>query len=186
MVHNIWLGQHCLLSLVHFNFKIYVLIPSLIKKNLFLPRNFKSPVTCITDAWTGDAYVHQWSGSPSIGSRAKLCDDTRNTLNMQHITPILKIWSEGRAGSDAVGTGYTKFGQHQWVILSFSRAIGACWRKTLPENYYPIFRLVRHNFARPGCFPYILSYCYLFSLLSSDWFLIAVCSFVSVRELVKW
>ena len=49
----------------------------------------------------------------------------------------------------------------------------------------PIFRLVLQNFAIPGCFPYIRFYHYLFSLLSSGWFVIAVCGSISVRELVK-
>ena len=48
----------------------------------------------------------------------------------------------------------------------------------------PIYRLVLQNFAIPGYFPYILFYCYLFSLLSSVWFVIAVvCGSISVREL---
>ena len=50
----------------------------------------------------------------------------------------------------------------------------------------PIFRLVHRNFIIPGCSPYILFYCYLFSLLSSGWFVIAVCGSDSVRELVKY
>ena len=50
----------------------------------------------------------------------------------------------------------------------------------------PIFRLVLQNFSIPGCFPYVLFYRYLFSLLSSGWFVIAVCGSVSVRELVKY
>ena len=59
-------------------------------------------------------------------------------------------------------------------------------------NYYQkdtiltILRLVLQNFAIPGCFPYILFYRYLFSLLSSGWFVIAVCGSISVRELVKY
>ena len=50
----------------------------------------------------------------------------------------------------------------------------------------PIFRLVFQNFAIPGCFPYILFCPYLFSLLSSGWFVIAVCGSISVRELIKF
>ena len=48
----------------------------------------------------------------------------------------------------------------------------------------PISRLVLQNFALPGCFPYILSCQYLFSLLCSVWFVFAVCDSISVRELV--
>ena len=61
------------------------------------------------------------------------------------------------------------------------------WRK-ISENYFciPIFRLVLQNFAFLGCFPYILFRCYLFAILSSDWFVIAVCGSISIRELVKW
>ena len=46
----------------------------------------------------------------------------------------------------------------------------------------PIFRPVLQNFAIPGWFPYILFYSCLFSLLSSGWFVIAVCGSVSVQE----
>ena len=45
----------------------------------------------------------------------------------------------------------------------------------------PIFRLVLQNFAIPCCFPYILRYRYLFSLLCSGWFVIAVFGSVSVQ-----
>ena len=44
-----------------------------------------------------------------------------------------------------------------------------------------IFRLVLQNFALPGCFPYILIYNYIFSLLSSGWFVIAACGLISVQ-----
>ena len=46
----------------------------------------------------------------------------------------------------------------------------------------PIFILVLQNFATPGCFPFILFYCYLFSLLSSGWFVIAVYGSISAQE----
>ena len=49
----------------------------------------------------------------------------------------------------------------------------------------PVFRAVFQNFSIPGYFPYILFYRYILSLISSDWFVIAVCGSVSVRELVK-
>ena len=45
---------------------------------------------------------------------------------------------------------------------------------------------VLHYFAIPGCFPYILFYRYLFSWLSSGWFVFAVCGSISVRELSKY
>ena len=50
----------------------------------------------------------------------------------------------------------------------------------------PIFRFVLQNFAIPGCFPYFLFCSYIFSFLSSGWFVIAVCGSISVRELVKY
>ena len=92
-------------------------------------------------------------------------------------------------------------------VLSFSeRVVRPCCRKALPENYYPYVLTFLLNFAIPSCFPYILFnhylfsfsskfcfsmllpyliYHYLFSLLSSGWFVIAICGFVSVRESVK-
>ena len=58
------------------------------------------------------------------------------------------------------------------------------------EKYYlkitvPLFRLVLQNFAVPGCFPCILFYSYLFSLLPSGWFVIGVCGSISVREIFQ-
>ena len=50
----------------------------------------------------------------------------------------------------------------------------------------PIFRLVLQNFAIPGCVPYIPFYRYIFSLLSSGWFVVAVCVSVSVRKLIDY
>ena len=49
----------------------------------------------------------------------------------------------------------------------------------------PIFRLVLQNFSIQVYFPYIIFYRYLLSLLSSGWFVIAVCGSISVREVVK-
>ena len=46
-------------------------------------------------------------------------------------------------------------------------------------------RVILQNFAIPCYFPYILFYRHILSLLSSGWFVIAVCGSVSVRELVK-
>ena len=69
---------------------------------------------------------------------------------------------------------------HKWwptsVIHPFSslnRSLGLTGRK-YPEITIPIFRLIQ-NFAFPGCFSYILLYCYIFSLLSSGWVVIAAC-----------
>ena len=52
-------------------------------------------------------------------------------------------------------------------------------------KHYPIFWLALRNFAIPVCFPYILLYRYLFSLVTSVWFVIAVCGSISVSEIVK-
>ena len=63
--------------------------------------------------------------------------------------------------------------------------LGLAGEKLYQKITIPIFILVLQNFAIPGYFPYILFYCYLFSLLSSGWFVITVCGCISVRELVK-
>ena len=72
---------------------------------------------------------------------------------------------------------------HPFSFLNSS--LGFAGEKHYQKIIIPIFRLVLQNFAIPGYFPYILFYCYLFSLLSSDWFVIVVCGSISVRELVK-
>ena len=51
---------------------------------------------------------------------------------------------------------------------SLNSSIGFAGGKRYLKNTVPFFRLVLQNFALPGCFPYILFCCYLFSLLSSD------------------
>ena len=60
----------------------------------------------------------------------------------------------------------------------------SCWGFTGGIHYWKIiiaiFRFVHQNFTIPGYFPYILFYS-LFSLLSSGWFVIAVCGSVSVQ-----
>ena len=81
----------------------------------------------------------------------------------------------------------TNCGQLQWSHpFSFlNSSLGLAGEKHYQKITIPIFRLVLQNFAIPGYFPYILFYCYLFFLLSSGWFVIAVCGSISVRELVK-
>ena len=62
------------------------------------------------------------------------------------------------------------------------------------ETYYhkiniPIFRLVLQNFGLPGCFPFILCYQYLFSLLFSGWVVFAACdsgNYLRIRGFVNW
>ena len=73
----------------------------------------------------------------------------------------------------------------QHPVSSPSSSFGLTGGKHYQKITIPIFRLVLQNFAIPGYFPYILFYSYLFSLLSSGWSVIAVCSSISVRELVK-
>ena len=80
----------------------------------------------------------------------------------------------------------TNCGQHQWVIPSLSIGLQVLLEEnTTRKITIPIFRLVLHNFAIPGYFPYILFYCCLFSLLSSGWFVVVVCGSISAREVVK-
>ena len=72
---------------------------------------------------------------------------------------------------------------HPFSFLNSS--LGFAGEKHFQKIIIPIFRLVLQNFAIPGYFPYILFCCYLFSLLSSGWLVIAACGSISVRELVK-
>ena len=60
-----------------------------------------------------------------------------------------------------------------WLLTSVSHpfssvnsSLGLTGGKFYQKIIIPIFRLILQNFAFPGCFPYILFYCYLFSLLS--------------------
>ena len=73
---------------------------------------------------------------------------------------------------------------HPFSFLSGS--LGLAGGKQYRKITIPIFRLVLQNFAIPDYFPYILFYCYLFSLVSSDWFVIAPSGSISVREIVKY
>ena len=68
---------------------------------------------------------------------------------------------------------------------SLNNSLGFAGGKHYQKITIPLFRLVLQNFAIPGYFPYILFYSYLFSLLSSGGFVIAVCGSISVREVVK-
>ena len=60
-----------------------------------------------------------------------------------------------------------------------------CWRKTLPENYYPYLKTCFSKF----CYSMLLSlyfYQHLFSLLSSGWFGMAVCGYTVSCSLNVW
>ena len=108
--------------------------------------------------------------APCVGSSAKNMGIWDYVLHIEHVSCVI-----------------TNCGQHQRVtpsplsitILFF--AGGKHYQKIAIH----IFRLVLYHFAIPGCFPYILFCRYLFSLLSSGWFVIAVCDSISVGELVK-
>ena len=68
---------------------------------------------------------------------------------------------------------------------SLNSSLGHAGRKHYQKITFPIFRLVLQNFVLPGCFLCILFCCYLLSLLSSGWFVIAVCGSISVRVLIN-
>ena len=65
--------------------------------------------------------------------------------------------------------------------FSLNSSLGFARGKHYQKITIPIFRLVLQNFAIPCCFPYIIFYSCFFSLLSSDWFVIEVCCFISVQ-----
>ena len=67
---------------------------------------------------------------------------------------------------------------HLFSYLNSS--LGFAGGKDYQKITIPIFSLVLQNFVIPGCFPYILFYSCLFSLLCSGWFVIAVCGSVLV------
>ena len=79
---------------------------------------------------------------------------------------------------------WTHFMRHHvsHPFSSLNSSLGLAGGKLYQKITIPIFRLVLQNFAIPGCFPYILFYCYLFSLLSSGWFVTAVCGSISVQR----
>ena len=73
---------------------------------------------------------------------------------------------------------------HPFSFLSGS--LGLAGGKHYRKITIPIFRLVLQNFAILGYFPDNLFHCYLFSLVSSDWFVIAACGSISIREVDKY
>ena len=68
-------------------------------------------------------------------------------------------------------------GQHPSLLPN--SCLGLAGGKSYKEITTPMFRLLQ-NFAIPGCFPYIRFHCYLFSLHSSGWVVIAICDSISV------
>ena len=110
-----------------------------------------------------------------------------NILILCYVIPSFQIW-DYVLHVEHISCVITNCCQHQWVIppplnSSSDFARGKHYKKII----IPIFRLVLQNFAIPGCFPYILFYLYLFTPLSSGWFVIAVCGSISAqgRELIK-
>ena len=75
------------------------------------------------------------------------------------IIPSFRIW--GYVHVEHISCVITNCGQHQWAIPS----LRSCWRKHHHKITMPMFRFVLQNFALPGCFPYILFYCYPFFLI---------------------
>ena len=69
----------------------------------------------------------------------------------------------------------TNFGQHQWSISFLISSWGLTGAKHYQKSTIAIIRIVLQHFTIPGYFPYILFYRCLCSLLSSGWFVIAVC-----------
>ena len=67
------------------------------------------------------------------------------------------------------------------LFSSLNSSSDSAGGKDYQKTTIPIFRLILQNFAIPGYFPYIIFYSCLFSLLSSAWFVIAVCGFISVQ-----
>ena len=68
---------------------------------------------------------------------------------------------------------------------SLNSSLGPTGGKYYQKITIPIFRLIPQNFAFPGCFSYIVFYRYIFSLLSSDWVVIAVSDSVSVQGTIS-
>ena len=61
---------------------------------------------------------------------------------------------------------------------TLNNSLGFAGGKHYQEITIPILRIVLQNLAIPCCFLNILFYCYLLSLLSSGWFIIAICDWL--------
>ena len=96
--------------------------------------------------------------------------------------PETYIYIYGGGGGGGGGGGATSV-NHPFSFLNSS--LGLVGEKHYQKIAIPVFRHVLQNSAIPGYFPYLLFYCYILSLLSAGWLVIAVCGCVSVRELVK-
>ena len=71
-------------------------------------------------------------------------------------------------------------------ILPSQYLFRLCWKKTLLENYLPYLKTCSSKFCYHRLFSLYFLYRYIFSLLSSVWFVIAVCGSISVGELAKY
>ena len=69
---------------------------------------------------------------------------------------------------------------------SLNSSLGLAGGKHYQKIAIPILRLVLKNFVIPGYFPYILFFRYLFSLVSSDWVVSAVCNYFSPGNKLKY
>ena len=106
----------------------------------------------------------------------------------------LRWWSPSTMWVGPLISLWTPQGMSEWSHLFEFGLYAVCWvhfvcRHKLWPTWvsHPFsFLNISLGFAIPGYFPYILFYHYLFSLLSSYWFVIAVCGSFSVRELVKY
>ena len=119
------------------------------------------------------------------GATAWHCTTTRDVW----IIPSFRIWGYVLY-VEHISCVIINCGQHQWVIpsprsIDLYGNLGHAEGKHYLKITISIFIVILKNFALLGCFPYILFYRYLFSLLSSVWFVIEVCGPILVREL-QW
>ena len=92
---------------------------------------------------------------PRLGTLKSACD---YTIKDVWIIPSSGIWNY-TLHVEHILRIMMNYGQHQWGIPSLF-SIG----KHYQWNTIPIFGLLK-TFSLPLCFPYIIFYCYLFSLL---------------------
>ena len=148
-------------------------------------------ISCVITTW----WCHQME---TFSALLAICSPHKGQWRRALMFSLIWAWINGWESNPEAGdlrgyrTHYDVIVMELWptsVGHPFS-CLNISWGLTGGKHYHkiiiPIFRLVLQNFAIPGYFPYILLYCYLFSLLSSGWFVIAVCGSISVRELVKY
>ena len=107
------------------------------------------------------------------------------TIGDVWIIPSFRIWGYVLYVQH-ISCVITNCGQHQRHPFSLNSSLCFVEGKHYQEITIPVIRCVLQNFAVSCYFPYILFYRYRFSLLSSDWFVIAVCGSISFRELVVY